>query len=64
MEFIKSEDSLEFSRRKFSLFEHTMETLVEIYRQNMENYERSGYQNENIKELLLKFIHILSTFLF
>lgn len=54
MEFIKSEDSLEFSRRKFSLFEHTMETLVEIYRQNMENYERSGYQNENIKELLEK----------
>lgn len=54
MEFIKSEDSLEFSRRKFSLFEHIMKTLLETYHQNMENYERSGYQNENIKELLEK----------
>lgn len=52
MEFIKSEDSLEFSRRKFSLFEHIMKTLLETYHQNMENYERSGYQNENIKKEL------------
>lgn len=36
MEFIKSEDSLEFSRRKFSLFEHIMKTLLETYHQNME----------------------------
>lgn len=52
MEFIKSEDSLKFSRRKFSLFEHIMKTLLETYHQNMENYERSGYQNENIKKEL------------
>lgn len=52
MEFIKAEDSLEFSRRKFSLFEHIMKTLLETYHQNMENYERSGYQNENIKKEL------------
>lgn len=51
-----SEKRLEYqqenSRESLKTLEHTLNVLVDLYRKNMENYERSGYQNENIKKEL------------
>ena len=54
--FQDSEKRLEYlqenSRESLKTLEHTLSVLLELYHKNMENYECSGYQNENIKKEL------------
>ena len=56
MNFQESEKRLEYlqenSRESLKTLEHTLSVLLELYHKNMENYECSGYQNENIKKEL------------
>lgn len=46
------EHQQENSRELLKILEQTSRVLLEQYHKNMENYERSGYQNENIKKEL------------